>query len=96
MRRKWTTLVSMKCATLPSVRVEPELRAEVESLLGDGETVSEFVEASVRATVVRRRQQAEFIARGLCSSNDARQTGEHVGPDHPAGSKLHEATGDQR
>ena len=55
----------MKTATIPSVRVEPELRAEVESLLSEGETVSEFVEASVRATVLRRRNQAEFIARGL-------------------------------
>jgi len=81
MRRKWTALVSMKSATLPSVHVEPELRAEVESLLGDGETVSEFVEASVRATVLRRRQQAEFIARGLCSLNDARQTGDCVDAD---------------
>jgi hypothetical protein len=38
----------VKAAIIPSVRVEPELRAEVESLLGDGETISEFVEASIR------------------------------------------------
>jgi len=81
MRRKWTTLVSMKSATLPSVRVEPELRAEIEFLLADGETISEFVEASVRATVLRRRQQAEFIAHGLFSFDDARQTGEYVDAD---------------
>ena len=54
----------MKTATIPSVRVEPELRAEVESLLGEGETVSGFVEASIRATVLRRRNQAQFIAQG--------------------------------
>jgi Arc/MetJ-type ribon-helix-helix transcriptional regulator len=71
----------MKTATIPSVRVEPELRAEVESLLADGETVSEFVEASVRATVLRRRHQAEFIARGLRSLDDARRTGEYVAAD---------------
>jgi hypothetical protein len=35
----------MKTATIPSVRVEPELRAEVESLLSEGETLSQFVEA---------------------------------------------------
>ena len=71
----------MKTATIPSVRVEPELRAEVESLLGEGETVSEFVEASVRATVLRRRNQAEFIARGLRSLEGARRTGDYVDAD---------------
>jgi Arc/MetJ-type ribon-helix-helix transcriptional regulator len=71
----------MKSATIPSVRVEPELRAEVESLLGEGETVSEFVEASVRAAVLRRRLQAEFIARGLRSLDDARLTGDYIDAD---------------
>lgn len=69
----------MKTSTIPSVRVEPELRAEVEALLGDGETVSEFVEASVRAAVLRRRNQAEFVVRGLRSLADARRTGDYVG-----------------
>ena len=71
----------MKTTTIPSVRVEPELRAEVESLLSEGETVSEFVEASVRATVLRRRHQAEFIARGLRSLDDARRTVDYVDAD---------------
>ena len=71
----------MKTATIPSVRVDPELRAEVESLLGDGETVSEFVEASVRATVLRRRHHAEFVARGLRSLEVARHTEDYVGAD---------------
>ena len=71
----------MKTATIPSVRVEPELRAEVESLLGEGETVSEFVEASVRAAVQRRHHQAVFIARGLRSLDDARRTGDYVDAD---------------
>ena len=71
----------MKTSTIPSVRVEPELRAEVESLLSEGETVSEFVEASVRATVLRRRNQAEFIARGLRSLDDARRTNDCVDAD---------------
>lgn len=71
----------MKTATIPSVRVEPEFRAEVESVLAEGETLSEFVEASVRASVERRRLQAEFIARGLRSRDDARRTGEYVDAD---------------
>jgi len=71
----------MKTSTIPSVRVEPELRSEVESLLVDGETVSEFVEASVRAAVQRRRHQAEFVARGLRSLKAAQRSGEYVDAD---------------
>lgn len=47
------------------------MRAEIESLLSDGETVSDFVEASVRATVLRRRNQAEFIARAAFAGGSA-------------------------
>jgi len=71
----------MKTATIPSVRVEPAFRAEVESVLGEGETLSEFVEASLRASVERRRVQAEFIARGLRSLDEARRTGDLVDAD---------------
>lgn len=73
--------VLMKTATIPSVRVEPEFRVEVEGVLNEGETLSEFVEASVRASVERRRIQAEFIARGLRSRDEARRTGEYVDAD---------------
>lgn len=71
----------MKSATIPSVRVEPNFRAEVEAVLADGETLSEFVEASIRAGVERRRVQVEFIARGLRSRDAARRTGEYVDAD---------------
>ncbi len=72
---------SMKSSTIPSVRVEPALRAEVEELLSEGETVSEFVESSVRAAVLRRRNQAEFVARGVRSLANARRTGHYVDAD---------------
>lgn len=71
----------MKTAALPAVRVEPELRAEVESLLGKGETMSEFVEASVRAAVQRRRDRAEFIARGIRALEDARRSNDYISSD---------------
>ncbi|MFN7550752.1 MAG: YlcI/YnfO family protein [Pseudomonadota bacterium] len=71
----------MKTATIPSVRVDPEFRAEVESVLGEGETLSQFVEASVRASVERRRIQAEFIARGLRSRDEARRNNDYVTAD---------------
>jgi Arc/MetJ-type ribon-helix-helix transcriptional regulator len=71
----------MKTATIPSVRVEPELRAEVEELLGDGESMSEFVEEAVRSAVRQRQNQSEFVVRGLASLKRARQTGGYVEAD---------------
>ena len=55
----------MKSATLPSLRVEPEFRDELEGLLTEGETVSAFIEKSLRESVQRRKTQAEFIKRGM-------------------------------
>ena len=71
----------MKTAILPSVRVDPALRASVESLLEAGETLSGFVESAVRQTVLRRQNQAEFVARGLMSLENARRTGKYVDSD---------------
>ncbi|CAN7463229.1 YlcI/YnfO family protein [Rhizobium sp. LjRoot254] len=65
----------MKSASLPSLRVEPELRAAAESVLNKGETLSNFVENSVKAQIEYRRTQREFIARGLASRDDAKRTG---------------------
>ncbi len=71
----------MKTATIPSVRVEPGFREEVESVLAEGETLSQFVESSVRASVERRRVQAEFVARGLRSRDEARRNNDYVAAD---------------
>lgn len=71
----------VKTAAIPSVRVEPSFRAELEAVLADGETLSEFVEASVRASVERRRVHAEFVDRGLRSRDEARRTGDYVDAD---------------
>lgn len=68
----------MKTATLPSVRVEPELRAQVEGLLQAGESLSEFVESAVRQAAQQRVQQGEFVARGLASLAKARRTGKLI------------------
>jgi Arc/MetJ-type ribon-helix-helix transcriptional regulator len=54
----------MKTAVIPQVRVEPELRAELEAALKPGETLSEFIEASVRSAVEFRRMQTRFHERG--------------------------------
>lgn len=55
----------MKTATLPPIRVAPDFRAELEGVLEQGESLSEFVENAVRATVAKRKNQAEFVRRGI-------------------------------
>lgn len=65
----------MKTATLPSLRVEPELRDAAESVLQEGETLSSFVETAVREQVALRRQREAFLARGILSRDQARRTG---------------------
>lgn len=68
----------MKTATLPAVRIEPELREQLEQLLQEGESLSTFVETSVRDSLRRRQDQAEFVARGMASIDTAKRTGRHV------------------
>jgi predicted transcriptional regulator len=71
----------MKTATFPSLRVDPELREAAEQNLQEGETISAFVEQSIRESRDRRRHQREFIARGLASRDDAQRTGKYVSAD---------------
>jgi len=67
----------MKTATIPSLRVNPELRHAAENVLKDGETLSSFVIQSLRDGIQYRQAQKEFIARGFASRDEARQTGEY-------------------
>jgi hypothetical protein len=71
----------MKSATIPSLRVDPELRAAAESVLKEGETLSAFVEHSLRTQIDYRQTQAEFIARGLASREEAKRTGVYYSSD---------------
>jgi len=71
----------LKTATIPSLRVDPELRRAAEGVLQKGESLSSFVEQSLRASIQRRRLQQEFIARGLASRDEARTTGEYFAAD---------------
>ncbi|MDD3517169.1 MAG: prevent-host-death protein [Chromatiales bacterium] len=71
----------MKTASFPSLRVDPDLRRAAEAVLADGESLSSFVEDSIRAGIDRRRLQQEFIARGLASRAEARRTGEYFTAD---------------
>ncbi|MBK1615312.1 hypothetical protein CKO44_17770 [Rubrivivax gelatinosus] len=65
----------MKSAILPQVRVEPQLRSDLESVLREGETLSEFVEATVRSAVEYRLVQNEFLARADAAWAEYRRTG---------------------
>lgn len=71
----------MKTASLPSLRVDPELRQDAESVLHQGETLSSFMEQALRASIQSRKSQQEFIARGLASRDEARKTGEYFAAD---------------
>jgi len=67
----------MKSSTIPSLRVEPELRKAAENVLREGETLSSFMEESLRTGIRHRKIQQEFIARGLAARDEARQTDEY-------------------
>lgn len=68
----------MKTASLPSLRVAPELREAAENVLREGESLSGFVEAAVRAQIDQRQMQDQFVARGLGSRDRARKTGRYI------------------
>jgi hypothetical protein len=70
----------MKTASFPSLRVEPELREAAESVLRDGESLSTFIETSIRESIERRRARDEFMARGLLSREESLKTGVYHAP----------------
>ncbi|KAF0205344.1 MAG: hypothetical protein FD173_1106 [Gallionellaceae bacterium] len=63
---------------MPALYMPPELRQVAEAVLRPGETLSAFVEDSLRSNVAFRRTQQEFIARGLASLNAAQESGEYI------------------
>ncbi len=65
----------MKTSTLPAVRVTPEVRALAESVLRKGETLSMFIEDSLKEKAQWRKDDAEFYARGLAASAKVRAGG---------------------
>lgn len=75
----------MKTATFPSLRVAPEFRQAAEQVLQEGESLSRFVEESIRANINRRQLQGEFVSRGLASREQAREAGAYVSADAVVG-----------
>lgn len=48
---------------------------ELEGVLAQGESISEFVENAVRSTVQMRRNQAEFVQRGITAIDETKRIG---------------------
>lgn len=71
----------MKTSTIPPIRVEPNFRIELESVLGQGESLSEFVENAVRSSVQKRKSQAEFVRRGIAAIEDTKRAGDGISAD---------------
>jgi predicted transcriptional regulator len=80
-RKCITERFAMKTATIPALRVEPELRQAAEEVLNENESLSSFMEASLRESIAKRRLQREFVARGLAARDEARNTGEYFDAD---------------
>ncbi len=65
----------MKTSTLPPVRVDEAFRATAESVLHEGESLTSFIESTVRRAVEHRRIQAAFEARAKESLAHSKRTG---------------------
>jgi predicted transcriptional regulator len=53
----------------------------VESVLREGESLSGFVEESIRRQIEHRKFQQSFLERGLASRDAARASGEYASKD---------------
>jgi hypothetical protein len=65
----------MKTATLPAVRVTPELRELAESVLKEGESLSMFIEETVTKHALWRKEDEAFYARAALASRQLREGG---------------------
>ena len=71
----------MKPSNFYSVRIDSRLRNAAEKVLESEESLSSFVEHSIRYQVQRRNLQRTFIERGLAAAAEARDSGEYFSTD---------------
>lgn len=81
MHRVCYTITAMKTATIPPIRVAPEFRTEVEGVLAPGESLSVFVESAIRESVAKRKNQAEFVRRGIAAIEETQRVGNGIPAD---------------
>jgi hypothetical protein len=63
---------------IPSLWIGPKLRQAAESVMNEGESLSAFMEESLRVNITRRLMQREFIARSLAARDNARETERYI------------------
>ena len=71
----------MKPSNFYSVRIDSRLRNAAEKVLESEESLSSFVEHSIRYQVQRRNLLRTFVERGLASAVEARHSGEYFSTD---------------
>jgi predicted transcriptional regulator len=64
-----------------SVRIDSRLREAAEKVLESEQSLSSFVEHSIRDQVQRRNLLRTFVERGLASAVEARHSGEYFSTD---------------
>ncbi len=52
-----------RSATLPPIRIAPEVKASVEAVLREGESLTQFIESAVRREAEFRAEQIATVAR---------------------------------
>ncbi|WP_396331339.1 YlcI/YnfO family protein [Burkholderia anthina] len=60
----------MKATTMSTLRVDRTLLEAAETVLAENETLSAFVESTLRDAIARRRLRHEFVTRGLASAGE--------------------------
>jgi len=78
-------MAAAKSRTIPPLRVSEQLRADAESVLAPGETLSAFVMDAVSRTIDFRKAQLDFVARGITSAERARTKGDYVSAEKAIG-----------
>jgi predicted transcriptional regulator len=71
-------MAGAKSRTIPPLRVSEQLRADAESVLVPGETLSAFLMDAVSRSIDFRKSQMDFLARGMASAERARAVGGYV------------------
>jgi TnpA family transposase len=74
MQSKETT----KSKTIPPLRVTAAMKKKAESVLQEGETLSQFMMESLTRNIDYRKSHEEFLVRGLASAALAQKTGKYV------------------
>jgi len=71
----YTLAFTMRTSTFPPIRVEPEMRAQTEAVLREGESLTQFIEDAVRKEVEWRAAQGAFVARAQAALKEHEERG---------------------